>query len=291
MPDRVGIGSTALSVEISPLGAELQSLRDSQGRELMWSGDPAFWSGRAPLLFPIVGRLNADCYRLGDREYSLPKHGFARTSLFTLIDVGPDQATFRLCDSDASRAVYPFAFRLDAAFVVSGATLIMTVTIANPGAGALPASFGFHPAFAWPLPEGGQRADHAVLFDVDEPADLCAITADGLIGADSRRTPVSGRELLLRDGLFSDDALVWKSLNSRRLTYGARRHRALDIAFPDTEWLGIWTRPGAPFICIEPWAGMADPAGYRGDFRDKPGVFEIAPDESRAFRMSVTPTG
>lgn len=279
--------SGQLTAQISAQGAELQSLTDAQGRELMWSGDPAFWTGRAPLLFPIVGRLNDDTLRLDGQRYTMEKHGFARRSLFEIIDHQSSSIAFRLTDDAASREIYPFDFVLEARFALTGTTLAMTVEVRNPGDRPLPASFGYHPAFAWPLP-GAHRAGHEIVFERAEPTSLRRITSDGLIDPAPKPTPVTDTRIVLRDDLFNDDALVWTDLNSRRLSYGVPDGPQLQIAFPDTPHLGIWTKPGAPFLCIEPWAGHADPEGYEGEFRDKPGVFEIAPGGSRSFRMDVT---
>lgn len=283
----VTIRSEKLTARIAPLGAELVSLTDADGRELMSSGDPAYWTGRAPLLFPIVGRVRDDRYRVGGQEYALPQHGFARRMEFALVEHGPANALFRLVDTPETRANYPFAFQLDMAFALDGAELAMMATITNPGDVPLPASFGYHPAFAWPLPYGAARADHRITFERDEPAAICAITDDALIAAERLPSPVVGRDLPLHDALFEKDALVWDDLASRRLRYGASTGKALDISFPDTPWLGIWTKPGAPFVCVEPWAGMADPAGFSGELMDKPDIFTLAPGTGRSFRMNV----
>ena len=283
----IEIASAQLTARFDPQGAELQSLTDAQGREHMSSGDPAFWSGRAPLLFPIIGRLNHDTLRVDEQDYTLEKHGFARRSQFEVVAHDASSATFRLTDSPATRAMYPFAFILDAAFALDGATLAMTVTVRNPGDMPLPASFGYHPAFAWPLPDV-DRAAHEIVFQRDEPSPLCRVTPEGMIGPDLKASPVTGNRFTLTDALFTDDALVWTDLKSRQLIYGVPEGAHLDIAFPDTPHLGIWTKPGAAFVCIEPWAGHADPEGYKGEFRDKPGVFEIARGASRSFRMDVT---
>ena len=287
MGEAIAITSGSLTATIAHRGAELQSLKNSDGNEYLSDGDPAFWSGRAPLLFPIVGRLNEDRLRLGDANYNMLKHGFARKSDFSLIDQSENAVRFRLSDSAETRAQYPFAFELDAHFRVEGTTLHMKVTVRNTGDTYLPFSFGYHPAFAWPLPGGGARGDHYIHFEADEPAALCRLTPDGLIQPDFVATPVCGNQLMLADALFEQDALIWKSLASRRLCYGATGHTSLDIRFPDTDWLGIWTKPGAGFVCIEPWAGSADPEGYQGDFNDKPGVMRLAPQQERRFRMDV----
>lgn len=284
----IAITSDRLTATINPLGAELSSLRDAEGRELMTDADPAFWTGRAPLLFPVVGGLVDDRYRLDGVEFAMTKHGFARTSMFEVMEAGEGAALFRLTDDAVTEASYPFAFRLDMAFAVDGATLGMTATVTNTGDRALPFSFGYHPAFAWPLPYGRDRADHRIVFETDEPDALKSITPDGLIGTAPRESPVEGRVLHLAYKLFTDDALVWDRVRSRRLTYGANDGPQLDIAFPDTPSLGLWTKPGARYICVEPWAGHADPAGFTGDFRDKPGVMQLQPGAARQFRMNVT---
>jgi galactose mutarotase-like enzyme len=282
--------SDALSATIAHRGAELQHLTDAEDRELIGPGDPAFWSGRAPLLFPIIGRLHDDTLRLDGTAFGMEKHGFARTSDFALVAATAGSARLRLTDNAATRAQYPFAFALDMVFALAGTTLRMEATVSNSGDAPLPFSFGYHPAFAWPLPYGGARGEHRVVFEKDEPAALARVTPYGTIGAAPKPSPVSGNAFTLSDALFADDALVWRDLASKRLRYGPPDGPGLDIAFPDTPMLGIWTKPGAAFVCVEPWAGHADPEGYDGDFRDKPGIMQLAPGAARSFRMSVTLT-
>jgi len=290
MSEDVLIADSWLTATISPLGAELRTLRDGGGANLLWDGDPAFWTGRAPLLFPIVGRLNGDRYRLDGQEYNLPQHGFARRRPFKLVKRDAARALFRLEADEATRAVYPFAFALDADYAIDESTLTMAITIRNTGDVPMPASFGYHPAFRWPLPYDRPRDAHYIRFEQPEPAALSALSADGLIVSDDRPTPVVGDTLRLTDDLFAHDALIWKTLNSRRLVYGADHEPQLDIAFPDTPWLGLWSKPGAGYVCIEPWAGSADPAGFDGEIWDKPGIIAIEPGGARKFRMIVTLT-
>lgn len=283
----IEIASDALTAAINPLGAELVSLRDAQGGEWMSDGDPAYWTGRAPLLFPVVGALNGGAYRLDGKHYALPQHGFARRREFSLVEQAADRAVFRLVDDEQTRAVYPFAFALDAAFTLTDATLAMEITVTNRGETPMPASFGFHPAFAWPLPGGGVKDTHRIVFEHAEPGALNWI-AGGLIGPADRDTPVEDDTLWLRDELFAQDALVWEAADSRALRYGVPGGPELDIAFPDMPMLALWTKPGARFICVEPWQGHADPAGFDGEIWDKPGMLRIEPGESRRFAMQVT---
>lgn len=287
MPSTV-IASDQLRAQISPRGAELQSLTTTDGLDLMWNGDPAVWSGRAPLLFPIVGALEEGHFRYGGRNYPLAKHGFARGSTFTLVDARADRATFRLVDTPDTREDYPFEFILDVTHSLEGGTLTSEAVVTNTGEKTMPLSFGFHPALRWPLPLGGAREDHCLTFDLSEPAPIRRIDGDGLLRAEALPTPVEGNVLKLEDSLFEDDALIFDALSSRSLTYGAPGHPQLRVDFAEMPYLGVWTKPGAGYICIEPWQGVADPAGFTGDIRDKPGVVLVQPGDEARFAISVT---
>jgi galactose mutarotase-like enzyme len=286
----ITIASDTLSAAINPFGAELSSLTDAHGRELMHDGDPAWWTGRAPLLFPIVGQLVNDEYVLKGVHYPLARHGFARRNLFALVERESNRARLRLTDTDETRAVYPFAFALDAEFSLAGATLTMTISATNRGDHDMPASFGFHPAFAWPLPYGAPRAAHRILFDREEPEPLKELV-DGLIAVENRPSPVDGKTFKLEDALFEADALIWEGLASEKLCYGAPGHPGLEIAWGDMPNLGLWTKPGAPYLCIEPWAGIADRRSFHGEIWDKPGIWRIRPGATDRWWMSVTLTG
>lgn len=287
MTDLVRIASDLLSARINPFGAELHALQDAQGRDLLWDGDPAFWTGRAPILFPIVGGLNNDRYRWRGRDYSLPKHGFARRSLFTVIEAGAASAVFRLEASDETRAAYPFDFRLDVRFAIDGASLTLSGEVSNLGDGPMPASFGFHPALRWPLPGAGARGDCRLIFDQEEPAPIRRLDPAGLIDPAARPTPVEGRDLPLRDDLFTDDAIIFDRLESRSLDYGTPERR-LRVSWDNCPQLGVWTKPGAGYLCIEPWHGFADPQGFAGALDEKPGVFVLEPGQARRMAMTIT---
>jgi len=284
----IHIASPHLSAAIDPRGAELTHLRDADGRELMTDADPAFWTGHAPLLFPIVGRLNGDVLRIDGAHYPMKQHGFARRSTFALIDHTATRAVFLLEDSEATRPVYPRAFALRATYEIHDATLSIAIEIENRETErTLPASFGFHPAFAWPLPYGQPREAHRILFDADEAATIRKLTAS-LVDPTPRASPLDGRTLALSDALFADDALVWDQIRSQSVRYGAPAGPHLRVDFPDTPMLGIWTKPGAAFVCIEPWHGIADRHGFTGDIADKPGIFTLHPGEVKRIVMTVT---
>jgi galactose mutarotase-like enzyme len=284
----VTIGSGELTARVDPLGAQLAALADAQGRDLLWDGNPAVWTGRAPLLFPIVGELVGGRYRLGGQSFALARHGFARRSVFAIVDSAGDRARFRLQADAASLKIYPFPFELDVEFRVRDSSLTITVLVKNKGPADMPASFGFHPALRWPLPYGRPRAEHSIEFAEQEPAPVRRLDAHGLLRPEPQPTPVRARRLALTDALFSEDVVIFDAVRSRAVTYGADSGPRIRVNFPDTPFLGVWTKPGAAFICIEPWHGIADPVGFAGDFTAKPGIFTVAPGAARAIEMTLT---
>ncbi|WP_353204293.1 aldose 1-epimerase family protein, partial [Sphingomonas sp.] len=216
------------------------------------------------------------------------QHGFARRSAFTLVEQSASKAVFLLEDSAETRAVYPRAFALRARYDIDDATLSITIEIENRETDrTLPASFGFHPAFAWPLPYGHPREDHCIVFAAEETDSIRQLT-DGLIDPVLRPSPLIGRTLALTDNLFSADALVWDQIRSQSVRYGAPSGPQLRIDFPDTPMLGIWSKPGAAFVCVEPWHGIADPQGFTGEMADKPGIFTLSPGMAKTITMAIT---
>ncbi|MFN7983750.1 MAG: aldose 1-epimerase family protein [Vicinamibacterales bacterium] len=286
-PEWIRLRSDALDVAVDPFGAQLSVLRDARGRDLLWDGDPSFWSGRAPILFPIVGGLNGDTYQWRGHTYSLAKHGFARRRRFDVVTAEPSAARFRLTPDEQSRTAYPFEFELDVTFVVSGASLTATARAVNTGPAVMPASLGFHPAFRWPLPDGSSRDSHVIQFERDEPAAMRQLDAAGLIAPHTVPTPIADARLRLCDELFEKDALIFDHIASRRVRYRSDAGPSLSVSFPDARYLGIWTKPHAGFVCIEPWRGIADAAGFAGEFDEKPGVVSVQPHDALTLTMVI----
>lgn len=281
------ISSERLAAEIAEAGAELVRLVDQAGADWLWNGDPAYWSGRAPLLFPIVGTLAGGRFRIGGQSYQLPRHGFARHSIFRCVDKTEDGVTLRLEPTPAIRESWPFDFRLDVRYAVEGSTLTISAEVFNQGAEPMPASFGFHPALRWPLPGEDDRSSHEILFDEEEPEAVRRLDCDGLVDPVGRPSPIAGKRLALDDSLFEEDALILDCPRSRALTFTGQRN-SVRFAFPGMPHLAFWTKPGAGFLCIEPWQGHSDPAGFDGNIADKPGILSIAPGETRDFAMRLT---
>lgn len=285
--DSYTISSDHLRASVKAHGAELCRLQTASGLDLLWPGDPAVWGRQAPVLFPVVGALKDDLLVHQGRAYPMPRHGFARDRDFRLVSLSGHGCTLRLEDDAATRAAYPFPFRLDLAFQVLGAELRVDYHLHNPGDQDLPASFGAHPAFRWPLLPRVARSSHQLEFEKAEPGPLPALDPQGLLGPPSRPSPLGGRLLPLGDHLFANDALVFRPVQSRWVRYSAPGVPGLEVGWDGFPQLGLWSRPGAGFLCIEPWRGYASPANFAGEFAGKPGVFLVRPGGTVSAHYSV----
>jgi galactose mutarotase-like enzyme len=275
-------GVTAL---ISAQGAELKSLRDAHGTEYIWQAAPP-WTRSAPVLFPIIGKLPGDQLRHGGETYRLGAHGFARDRAFDWLDRAPDSCRLALIDDAETRAIYPFAFRLELDYAMTNGALTTTFIVSNTGAEPLPASFGAHPGFNWPLSPDVPPEDYTLTFAQEEPAPIRRL-AGGLLRPELFPSPVEGRVLKLREDLFEADAIIMDQVASRSVRFSAPAGPGLDVAWDGFRELGVWMRPGARFLCIEPWLGVPAPAGFDGPFVEKPGVTLIPPGEARSAVMQI----
>ena len=266
-----------LRISIHPKGAELQSIyHKGNETEYVWSGDPAFWGKHSPLLFPIVGTLRDNTYVYEGRSYQLSRHGFARDREFVVETQSADAITFLLKSDEPSLKVFPFAFELRISYRVSEASLTTTYDVSNPASGPLYFSVGGHPAFKVPLVPDTVYTDYSLEFDKTENAPRWPISKDGLIERESQPLLVNTRVLPLNKALFTKDALVFKGLQSSSVTLKSpRTQRGLTLSFPGFPFLGIWAAPGADFVCIEPWCGIADSVDSNQQWTDKLGINKL----------------
>ena len=284
--DSFTLGNDTMTATVTAEGAELCSLKNAQGLELLWQAGAA-WPRHAPLLFPIVGRLKHDELRHGGKTYPMTQHGFARDHRFDWVQREATSCRLLLVDDAATRLRYPFAFRLSVAYTLYRADLEVALEIANTGDEVLPASIGAHPAFNWPLLPGLAKEDYALVFSQAEPAPIRRLK-DGLLRAAPEPTPVRGNRLALSERLFDDDAIIMDRPASSSVRFAADRGPSIEVSWEGFRELGIWSKPkGAPFLCIEPWHGFASPSDFDGEFADKPGLMHIAQGESRTLRYRV----
>ncbi|WP_205501804.1 aldose 1-epimerase family protein [Rufibacter psychrotolerans] len=279
-------------VGVKSAGAELCSFLKKDGnREYLWQAHPEFWNRHAPVLFPIVGRLPQDQYLHQGQTYALPQHGFARDQEFELIQESKDHLVFELRDSAQTRKIYPFAFALRIAYTLRDQTLAVTWQVEHTGPGEMLFSIGAHPAFNVPLLPDDSFEDYYLEFS--QPETLARYLLEDGTGLQNGETePVLDNmaRLPLRYEHYQKDALVFKGFRSERVTLKTDRHpHFVQMTFPNFPYLGIWTkRVGAPFLCIEPWYGVAGSMGGPVELSEKEGMQSLGSGET--FEASYTIT-
>jgi galactose mutarotase-like enzyme len=286
MSDVTRIENDRLSVDVAALGAEMQAIATRDGRQWLWNGDAAYWTGRSPVLFPIVGKAPDNRVEIDGRYYEMNQHGFARRSTFALAEHSAAHCRYVLDSSDATRAVYPFNFRLALTHSLDGATLIVTADVENRDRRPLPFGLGFHPAFVWPLP-GAAGQPHAILLDNGGEPGLSRLDG-GLRRKELLASPFEQGRLILDHGQYDEDAMIFPEGAGDSLRYGVEGGPMLAFRFQNLPNLALWTKPGAPFICIEPWHGTASVIGEGSDITKRPYAVSLGAGETARFSFSAT---
>lgn len=279
------ISSDDLTVTVSDLGAEMQSLQ-KDGQEYLWHGDPEWWSGRSPILFPIVGKAPGDRVEIDGQGGAMKQHGFARRMVFDRAKAEASRVVHVLTDNVDTHAAYPKPFALTVTHAVSGRMLSVSATVANTGRSPLPFGLGFHPAFRWPLPGAEGQAHSVTLANRAEPA-MVRLRV-GYFNDTRHGSPFRRGRLELDPRLFEDDAMIFPDGAGTALSYAAEGGASLSFEFEGLPNLALWQKPGAPFLCIEPWHGMAAREGAGPEIAERPGTRVLGPGETARFRWSVT---
>lgn len=272
-------------------GGELISFRDGAGTEFIWTGDPAYWSGQNPVLFPTVGNLKDGKVAINGRTCEMGRHGFARRSEFSVVEQGEDFAVLELRENEQTLAQYPYPFRLRVTHKVTETGFSTAFQVDNTGDGAMPFCIGAHTGINCPLYPGERFEDYELVFDEPEQAASLLLTEDGLIAPGQEKLLDHSSILPLSYGLFERlPTVIFDGLRShgvclRHKTTG----RGVHMDFLGWPMIAFWT-PGqdAPFICLEPWHGCAALEDESGKLEDKPHCVTLAPGESAGFAYTVT---
>ncbi len=280
----VTLKNEKMTVIIKKVGAEMQSITAADGTQYLWHGDPKHWANRAPVLFPNCGRMFDDQYRYEGKTYELPIHGFAKLYDFTVESLTDTEAVFLLRDNKETLKMYPFVFEFRVRYALEGDRIVVGYAIHNPSKTApLLASVGSHEAYA--CPEGLTAYD--VVFEKEEPLNAHYV-GRGIAHA-TYSVDAPGGILPLKDDYFTVDALVFRNLESKEVTLRNRETgRGVTVNFDGIETLLIWTKPGAPFVCIEPWCGLPCWEDFSGDLAEKEGIRHVAAGDTYTTQHTIT---
>lgn len=281
------ISNKYLKATLNAKGAELASLvHIGSAREYIWQAHPKHWGRHAPVLFPFVGKLSRDRYTHEGHTYPMERHGFARDMEFDIIAHTSDQITFLLEHSSETLKKYPFRFQLRITYSLDKAALKTTYEVANRGKATMYFSIGGHPAFNCPMSPDESRSEYWLEFSQQEPLDAHLLDGD-LFSGKTETMPVQNRRLAISDQMFDNDALVFKNLASESITLASPKQAWLTFHFEGYPYLGIWSKGReSPFVCIEPWHGLADSQQHNGQLAGKEGIKALGPSE--VFSCSYT---
>lgn len=272
-----------LKLSVKSFGCEITSIKSKNTEyEFMWQGNPQIWSGQAPILFPIIGRLIDDKYIFDGKEYTMEKHGFARRNEWEFITGDKNSMTFRLTDNENTRTMYPFSFELKVTFTLDENTLKVKHEVENKTDGTMYFSLGAHPAFNCEIGDKLTFSKNEEL--KTEKIDL--VRSLRLPGKFS--FPQDNGTITITKDIFNEDALILSSFESDSLTlHSDNNSRKIKFTFGNAPYLGIWAKPGASYVCIEPWYGVNDSLEKKDAFSKKDAINALGKNETFVFEWTA----
>ncbi len=270
------------TLAVKEMGAELNSLKSKKtGIEYIWCGDESIWYGQSPILFPIIGRLLDDKYTLNGKEYTMSKHGIVRKKPFKLLEKTKDSLTFIQTDDEDSVKLYPYNFELKVIFKLTEKGLNVTHTVTNNSNELMYYSFGAHPAFNCEIGDYLEFSD-------DSKLTTERIDHESILIEEKFPVEMDGNKITLTPELFNEDALILSDFKSKNIKIKSNNHnRVISFDF-DSPFLGIWAKPNAPYVCLEPWWGVNDNYDKKPDFSQKRGIMSLNPGENKEFSWEVS---
>ena len=271
-----------VSISVKKMGAELSSFKSKEtGIEYLWQGNPDVWYGQAPILFPIVGTVLDNKYRVDGKEYELPRHGLARKREFELVEQSDGYLKLIQKWNEDTLKIYPYKYIFEIEFRLDGKKLTVTHTIKNDDDGTMYFSLGAHPGFNCKIGDWLEFEENETL--VCEKIDTDSILIDKHYPTltDSRRFEITA-------DVFVDDAHILSGFKSDTVYLKSDfRPQMIKFNFGKVPYLGLWAKPGAEYVCIEPWYGLNDSRDRKDDFSQKRGIQKITGDEEFVFPWSA----
>lgn len=287
----IKLENEVLLVEMKTAGAELTRIfHKDTGLEYLWNADSKFWGLHSPVLFPTVGRLVEDTYLVDGKPYHLGQHGFARDRDFQVVEQTEKSVRFELDADEDSLAVYPYKFKLSIIYTIEKNTVAVSYEVENTDNKRIYFSIGAHPAFNLPLTDGTTFEDYYLDFGTEENLETLCLEGPYRSGEIKKVVDEAARYLPLNYDLFKNDALIFEALKQKEMTIKSdKTPHFVKVSFPEFPFVGVWTaKAGTPFLCIEPWYGIADGAGESVELRDKAGIEHLEPEAVFASEYEIT---
>jgi len=285
------VENSKLKITARNYGGEITSIESKiDGTQYLWDGNPKYWKYHAPILFPIVGKVNNSKYRVDGNEYELPQHGLARVSEFEMIDKKENEITFELKYSEDTLKVYPYKFSLKSNYSLENNSVKITYVVENIDDKTIYFSIGSHPAFMCPIEKSENFNDCYIEFDKKENSNRFDLNSQGYLTHIKEKCLEDVDRLKLYNDLFEKDALIFSDLQSNKMTIKSEKStKYLEVDFSGFPWMGIWSpKGGAPFVCIEPWYGHADYEDFNGEFKQKDGIISLEEGKKFSCMFKIT---
>ena len=280
-----------LTLLVDSLGAQMMHICSRDGREYLWQGDPAYWSDRAPTLFPFIGRLTRDSYQYQGTVYPMGIHGFAAGQDFTCRVQEKDKLVLKLTDNEQTRKQYPFALSLEIGFQLVGSQVQISYAVKNRSRQVMPFGIGGYPGFRVPLDDGEDFTDSVVEFAGGCQPDRIGFTPQVYLSGQDEAYPLEeGKYLPLCHDLFDQDAIILKNM-SREVTLRSKvSSHGVTVSYPEMSYLGLWHWPetDAPYLCIEPWTSLPARQDVVEDFGCKSDLIHLLPGKTYTNTWSIT---
>ena len=264
------IENNYLKIGVKEAGAELTSVVSKEtGFEFLWQGNPDVWYGQSPVLFPNIGCMLEDKYYLDGKEYSMPKHGLFRKRNAQFVSDSDNKLIFVEKADEDTRKIYPYEFEVYVIFELIEKSLKVTHKVVNNSDNIMYFSIGGHPGFNCEI------GDY-LLFDKAETLDTIEIDTDCLRTGKSLPFLCNSNKIEITKNVFDNDALIFTGMESSYITLASDNHdRKVKFDYSDCSYLGIWAKPGAPYVCIEPWWGVNDTHERKSDLSQKDAILSV----------------
>ena len=268
--------SNNVKIIVADRGAELRSYKVN-GEEFIWDRNPEFWAASSPVLFPFVGSIKNGEYNYKGKKYEiLTKHGFARTEVFDFVEETENSLKFRFSSNDETLKKYPFEFDLFLTYIIKGDILEIQYDVINKNNFNMYFSLGTHPAFSLNVNKDIELQDYYLEFEQKETASKYKISSNGLILNEKISCLNNNDKLEITENIFDDDAIILNELKSKKVTIKNNKTRKeLSVEYKGFPYIAFWSKPKAPYVCIETWYGIPDFEDANGKLEEKKGILKL----------------
>ena len=288
--DKYIIRNEHLEVRIDAKGAQMTSIKDQNGNEYLWQGNPMYWEEQAPNLFPYIARMTEGKYILDGKTYEMDIHGFAKDTVFEVNQISESEIIFSITDTEKTYKQYPYKFTFDVIYRVLGTNLQVLYRVKNLDEKEMYFGVGAHPGFNVPFEENTEFEDYYLEFETGVDVQRVEFSDDCFVLGQNPYELAEKKYIHLRHDLFDEDAIVLHGMSNKVTLTSAKTKKAIQVSYPRMDYLGFWHWPktDAPYVCIEPWSSLPSRKGIVEDLATQPGLMKLKPMEEHVNPVIIS---